>query len=109
MNIARRAVRYQEFAIRESLGAGPGRVARQVLTESVMLSLAGGVLGFAIAFLGIGVLSEFASAYTPLASEVRLDWPILLFSLGVAVITGLFPVTKSGRLSTKVRSGCGRN
>ena len=89
LNLARMASRKQELAIREALGASPARISRQVLTESVLLALAGGVLGLVIAFLGIGVLADFAQRYTPLASEVRIDGTVLLFSLVIAVITGL--------------------
>ena len=89
LNLARMSVREQELAIRESLGASPGRIARQVLTESVMLALAGGFVGLLIAFVGISVLAEFAARFTPLASEVGLDGAVLLFCMTLAVITGL--------------------
>ncbi len=111
LNLARMAIREQEFAIRESLGAGPGRVAKQVLTESVMLSLTGGALGIVIAFFGIDVLSEFAGQYTSLASEVRMDTPILVFSLGVALITGLLSGSASAfqrrNLNRSLKEGSG--
>ncbi|MES3008979.1 MAG: ABC transporter permease [Pseudomonadota bacterium] len=89
LNLVRMASREQEFAIREALGATPGRIARQVLTESVLLALAGGVLGLLVAWFGIGILADFATRYTPLASEVRMDMTVLLFCLAVAVMTGL--------------------
>ena len=89
LNLARMATREQEFAIRESLGASPGRIAQQVLTESVLLALAGGVLGLIVAWFGIGVLADFAARYTPLASEVKMDQAVLIFSLSIALVTGL--------------------
>src|SRR5690606_30206349 len=108
LNLARMASRRQELAIREALGASPGRISRQVLTESVLLALAGGVLGLVIAFLGIGVLADFAQRYTPLASEVRIDGTVLLFSLAIAVLTGLASgsaaILQRDRKSTRLNS-----
>ena len=89
LNLARTAARKQELAIREALGADPRRIARQVLTESVVLSVAGGVLGLTIAFLSVGILSDFAALYTPLASEVKINNSVLVFCLVVSVVTGI--------------------
>lgn len=111
LNLARMAIREQEFAIRESLGANPRRVARQVLTESIMLAFAGAFLGIVIALLGIDVLSDFARRYTSLASEVRVDWPILVFSVVVALITGLISGSASAfqkrNLNKSLKEGSG--
>lgn len=73
LNLSRTAVRKQEFAIREALGANPRRIARQVLTESIILSLVGGLLGLVIALFSIDLLARFAALYTPLASEVKIN------------------------------------
>jgi len=89
LNLARTASRKQEFAIREALGANPRRIARQVLTESIILSLLGGVLGLALAFLSVGLLSDFAALYTPLASEVKINASVLTFCLIVSLLTGI--------------------
>jgi len=89
LNLARMSVREQELAVREALGANPGRIARQVLTESIILAVAGGVLGLIIAWFGMDLLADFSARYTPLASEVGINGSILVFSLIVAVTTGL--------------------
>jgi len=89
LNLARTASRKQEFAIREALGANPRRIARQVLTESIILSLLGGVLGLALAFLSVGLLSDFAALYTPLASEVKINASVLTFCILISLFTGV--------------------
>ena len=88
LNLARTASRKQEFAIREALGANPRRIARQVFTESIILSLAGGALGFLIALVSIDLLAGFAALYTPLASEVEINGSVLVFCLMVSLLTG---------------------
>jgi len=89
LNLARTASRKQEFAIREALGANPRRIARQVLTESIILSLIGGLLGLGLAFLSVDLLSEFAALYTPLASEVKINASVLSFCILVSLLTGI--------------------
>jgi len=89
LNLARTASRKQEFAIREALGANPRRIARQVLTESIILSLIGGLLGLGLAFLSVDLLSDFAALYTPLASEVKINASVLAFCLLVSLLTGI--------------------
>jgi putative ABC transport system permease protein len=89
LNLARTASRKQELAIREALGANPRRIARQVLTESIILSLLGGLLGLALAYLSVGLLSDFAALYTPLASEVKINGSVLTFCLVVSLLTGI--------------------
>ena len=93
--LARSATRQKEIAIRAALGAGKGRLIRQMLTESLVLSLLGGVLGLLLAFAGTRLLAHLTSVSIPLLSEVRLDFTALAFSLLVAVLTGvlfgLFP------------------
>ncbi len=89
LNLARSASRKQEFAIREALGANPKRIARQVLTESIVLSLIGGLFGLVIAMFTIDLLANFASYYTALASEVKINWGVLIFCLIISVLTGI--------------------
>jgi len=89
LNLARTASRKQEFAIREALGANPKRIARQVLTESIILSLAGGTFGLIIAIFSNDILARFALHYTSLASEVKINWSVLVFCLIISVLTGV--------------------
>jgi len=89
MMLARLLKLERELAVRAALGAGRWRLMRQLLTESVMLSIAGGALGLAIAPLTLKSLVGFAARFTPRASEVRIDAPVLLFALGVSIATGI--------------------
>ena len=87
--LARAISRERELAMRIALGAGRGRLARQCLTESAVLALSGGVLGVLLAALGIRPLVTLWPGSLPRASEVRLDWHVLLFALAVSVASGL--------------------
>jgi putative ABC transport system permease protein len=87
--LARAATRQREMAIRASLGAGRVRVFRQLLTESVLLSLGGGALGLLLAVWGTTVLTSFHSLQIPRLSEAELDPAALGFTFGVSVLTGL--------------------
>lgn len=88
LNLARVAARSQELAVREAVGANPGRIARQLFTESILLALCGGALGLIIAYPALDLLADFAASYTKLASEIDMSWQVLLFSLVVALLTG---------------------
>ncbi len=81
--------RRRELAIRAAIGAGRWRVVRQLLTESALLALAGGAVGLAAAWWGVGVLQSIKSLPVPLVNPIRIDVPVLLFTLGAAVLTGL--------------------
>jgi predicted permease len=81
--------RQRELAIRSALGAGRWRVVRQLLTESVMLALAGGAAGLAAAWWGIGVLRSIKSLPIPLANPIQIDLSVMLFTLAAASVTGL--------------------
>lgn len=87
--LARGTVREQELAVRAALGASPGRLARQLITESLLLAFAGGVLGLGVALLGSEGLVHLAAGKLPRASEVRLDGAVLAFTLGLTALTGL--------------------
>jgi predicted permease len=87
--IARATDRRREIAIRLAMGASRLRLIRQLLTESVLLSLAGGILGIFLALWMLNVLLGFKPPIDfPLAVDVDVDWRVLIFSLAVSLITG---------------------
>src|SRR5689334_22723114 len=86
--LSRATARQQEIAIRAALGAGRWRIVRQLLTESVLLSLAGAVLGTALAFAALDALSPLL-ANLPRGKDVRLDALALAFTAAIALLTGL--------------------
>ncbi len=81
--------RRRELAIRSALGAGRWRVMRQLLTESVLLALAGAAAGLAAAWWGVRLLRSVKSLPLPLVNPIGIDVPVLLFTLSAAVLTGL--------------------
>jgi len=88
--LARAAVRDREVAIRSALGAGRGRLVRQFLTESVMLSVMGGVAGLGLGYALMKAIQTWMPPFmVPAQSDVRLDYRVLLFTFAVAVLTGL--------------------
>ena len=87
--LARGTTRQKEIAIRATLGAGKMRLVRQMLTESLILSFCGAVVGLILAFIGTRVLAHLTSISIPLLGEVHIDGTVLLFTLLVAVATGL--------------------
>lgn len=88
--LARALARSREIAIRTALGAGSGRVIRQLLTESLVLAMAGGTLGTGIAVAGVGVLRRLAPDALPRLGEVTLDGWVLAFAAGASLLTALF-------------------
>ncbi len=89
LTLARVMQRERELALRVALGAGRRRIIRQLLTESVMLALVGGALGVLLAAISVRVLADFAARFTPRAGEINLNIYVLLFTVGISVLTGL--------------------
>ena len=87
--LARAAARQKEVAIRMALGASRRRIASQLLTESVLLSLAGGVVGLLLASWGMNLLVAYGPADVPRLHDVSLNAHVLFFTFGVAILTGV--------------------
>ncbi|HYP25453.1 MAG TPA: ABC transporter permease [Blastocatellia bacterium] len=87
--LARATARYREIAIRTALGAGRGRVIRQLLTESLLLAMVSGALSVLIAWLGVKLLVAVSPADTPRLDTVGIDGQVLMFTLGISIVTGL--------------------
>lgn len=87
--LARGAVRRRELSLRLALGAGRGRLMRQLLTESVGLALIGGAAGLLLASWALAPLARLGQSDLPNLPAAGLSWPVLLFTLGVAILTGL--------------------
>ncbi|MGD1105229.1 MAG: ABC transporter permease, partial [Terriglobia bacterium] len=103
--LARATARQKEMAVRLALGAGRWTIVRQLLTESIMLSLAGGVLGVILAFWGVhgGLAFIVGNAGTPFPFVVEPDWRALAFTMSISLFTGILfglaPALRSTRLS----------
>jgi putative ABC transport system permease protein len=87
--LARAAARHKEIALRLALGADRARLTKQLLVESVMLSMLGAMVGLALAYAGLRVLTQFIPADVAQAEMITIDGKVLLFTLAVALITGL--------------------
>jgi predicted permease len=100
--IARAASRQKEFAVRLALGAGRGRIVSQLLAESVLLAVLGGTIGLGIARWTTGFLLGFLpTAETPHVISASLDWRVLAFNFGLALVTGvLFGLVPALRSTT---------
>lgn len=89
LTLARLSRREAELALRSALGAGRGRLLRQLLTESTLLAVVGGALGLGLAYVGSGLLVAFAGRFTPRAAEVGIDNTVLLFTVLISLVTGI--------------------
>ena len=101
--LTRGATRQKEIAVRIALGASRMRIARQLLTESLVLALTGGSLGFILVIVGAPVLVRHLPADLPRAAEIAVDWPVLAFTSVVSILTGaifgLVPLYQSAGVS----------
>ena len=101
--LARSMARAREFAVRAALGAGRGRVIRQLATESIVLAGLGGALGLLFAFFGVGAVVRTLPGALPRVEEVSLDGRVLLFTFGLlilaAMLFGLAPALKGSRVN----------
>src|SRR5215472_3634799 len=109
--LARASERQQEMAVRLALGASRGRMVRQMLTESMLLSLIGGTAGITTAVGTLGIILRFVPSNIPRLNEVRIDWMVLGFALLISILTGLVfglaPALHAakGALSSAIREG----
>ena len=87
--LARASAREREIAVRTAIGAGRGRLVRQLLTESVVIALIGAALGLLLAEVGVSTLRASGTDLLPRLAEVRVDGAAILFSFGLALATGL--------------------
>src|SRR5262249_54961771 len=117
--LARATARTREIAIRLAVGAGRGRIVRQLLTESAVLALAGGALGLLLGVVAIRALLAINTAHLPRlgehGSDVGVDWRVLLFTLLVSaatsVVFGLLPAFRGARadVNSTLKAGGGRS
>ena len=111
--LARAGARYREIALRAALGASGRRILRQVITESVLLSLLGGVAGVVLAIGSVELLHTLSVRLLPATMEPRIDARVLLFALlasvGTGILFGLFPAWRVRRLdlNTAIKHGTG--
>ena len=106
LTLARQVGRVQEMSIRTALGAGRGRLVRQLVTEGTILALIGGAADLIVATLTLDMLKAFASRLTTRAAEVAINPTVLLFTLGGALSTGLLPALRSRvKISTEIKVG----
>src|SRR5271169_639470 len=101
--LARASARSREMAVRQALGAARKRLVRQLLTESLLLSLLGGVAGLVILFCMKGFLLRLIPESLPRLNDLSINWTVMLFALGASiaagVIFGLAPARQAGRLN----------
>ncbi len=99
LTLARMARRERELAVRSALGAGRSRILRQLLTESFLMAIAGGVLGLLLAYGSLELLTDFMGRLTPRAREIHIDSQVLFFTLAAALGTSIVFGTLSALFS----------
>jgi predicted permease len=87
--LARSSVRFKEITIRSAIGAARGQLVRQLLTESLVLSMLGGLLGLLLAVWGTGLVSSAGEKINPMFRDIHLDFRVLAFTIGLTLLTGL--------------------
>ncbi|MEE8586771.1 MAG: ABC transporter permease, partial [Acidobacteriota bacterium] len=87
--LARASGRFKEIAVRSALGAARGRIVRLLLTENLLLALLGGVAGALVAQLSMRPLLEIGARFIPLSETASIEWPVLVFTFAVALLTGI--------------------
>ncbi len=98
--LARSTARLKEIALRSAIGAPRGRIIRQLLTESLLLSLSGGLLGFLMTFWGRDLVQSFASSVLPLLQTIDINFRVFVYAFGISVLTGiLFGLAPALKLS----------
>src|SRR5262249_55156835 len=101
--LIRSSSRMRELATRHALGAGQSRLARQLLTETILLTIGGGALGLLIGGLGLQLLTGFGLESLPRRTEIRMDFASVAFTLGLAfavgLVVGLMPVLNLRRMN----------
>ena len=113
--LARAATREKEIAIRGALGAGRGRIVRQLVTESLVLAMAGGALGLILASYGVQAMRSVVPDMFPMLQHMRVELPVLAFTLGISIATGLLfglvPAWRSSHtnLNTTLKEAAGRS
>jgi putative ABC transport system permease protein len=114
LQLARATGRQTEIAVRASLGAGRGRVVRQLLTESSLLSLVGGGAGVLLAIWSLGIFRGLIPPTIPRADQIAVDGPVLLFALILSLLTGIIfglaPAMTASRanLTASLKAGGGK-
>lgn len=87
--LARSTVRYKEITIRSAIGAARSQLVRQLLTESLLLSILGGGLGLLLSIWGTSLVSAAGGTINPMFQNIQVDWRVLAFTCGISILTGL--------------------
>jgi putative ABC transport system permease protein len=109
--LVRASSRHKEIAIRAALGAGRWRIARQLMTESILLSLLSGAVGLLLTVWGLGAIKYYGAEQLPRLNEVHIDRRVLIFTVAISVLTGLLfslvPTLQASRLdvNSALKSG----
>lgn len=113
LSLGRTMQRQRELALRAALGAGRGRIARQLLTESIVVALAGGAIGIAFAYMSVDLLGSFVGRFTPRTGQISIDASVLVFAVIASLVTGIVfgtaPALSARRnVMSSIRDGSGQ-